>query len=117
MAHPEAQRAEGFLMKVMQKIHKGDLVFILKGKDQGKKGKVLQLSTQRAVVEGLNLVKKCKRRTQQDQQGGIVSIESPINISNLMLVCPHCHRPSRIGFQIGKDGEKSRICKSCKGVI
>jgi large subunit ribosomal protein L24 len=103
----------------MQKIRKGDIVQAVKGKDRGKKGKVVQVFTEnaRALVEGVNLAKKHKRQTRQDQQGGIVSIEMPIALSNIMLVCKHCDRPTRVGFSVSKEGAKSRLCKSCKEII
>ncbi len=103
----------------MQKIRKGDIIQAVKGKDKGKKGKVIQVFSGRgrALVEGINLAKKHKRQTRQDQQGGIVSIEMPIALGNIMLVCKHCDRPTRVGFSILKDGTKSRVCKACKEVI
>ncbi|MBP7836155.1 MAG: 50S ribosomal protein L24 [Candidatus Omnitrophica bacterium] len=103
----------------MQKIRKGDIVQAVKGKDNGKKGKVIQVLTEKgkALVEGINLAKKHKRQTRQDQKGGIVSIEMPIALANIMLVCKHCDRPSRVGFSTLKDGTKTRICKSCKEAI
>ncbi len=103
----------------MQKIKKGDTIQAIKGKDKGKKGKVLSVSleTGRALVEGINLAKKHKRQSSQDQKGGIISIEMPISISNIALVCKSCNRPARVGFSILKDGTKSRICKSCKEAI
>jgi len=103
----------------MLKIRKGDTVQVIKGKDRGKKGKVISLLNQnrRAIVEAINLVKKHKRQTRQDQQGGIVSIEAPIAIANLMFFCKSCNRPVRLGFSALKDKTKSRFCKSCKEVI
>lgn len=103
----------------MLKIRKGDTIQVVKGKDAGKKGKVLQLlhENARALVEGVNLVKKHKRATRQDQKGGIVSIEAPLSISNIMLLCKHCGRPARVGFKKLNDGIKSRFCKACKEVI
>ncbi|MDI6758063.1 MAG: 50S ribosomal protein L24 [Candidatus Omnitrophota bacterium] len=103
----------------MLKIRKGDLVQVIKGKDRGKSGKVLRtlLSDRRVIVEGVNLVKKHKRQTRQDQKGGIVSIESPISIANLMFFCKRCNKPVRLGFMISKDNTKSRICKSCKETV
>ena len=102
----------------MLKIKKGDIVQVTKGDDSGKKGKVLRVLLKegrgRAVVEGINLVKKHKRRTQQDQQGGVVSIEAPVNVANIMVLCKHCNRPARVGISVLKDGTKSRICKACK---
>lgn len=103
----------------MLKIRKDDTVQVIKGRDRGKKGKILQVyfKENRCLVEGINLVKKHKRQTRQDQQGGIVSIESPISISNLMFFCKHCNHPARVGFSTAKDGTKSRVCKSCKETI
>lgn len=103
----------------MHKIRRDDIVQVIKGNDRGKRGKVLKITPQgnRAIVEGVNLVKKHRRKTREDQQGGIVSIESSISISNLMLFCKHCNRPNRTGFTVLKDGTKARICKSCKETI
>lgn len=100
----------------MFKIILGDTVQVIKGKDRGKKGKILQILPERtkALVEGINLVKKHKRKTREDQQGGIVSIEAKISIANLMLFCKHCNRPARIGITLLKDGTKTRFCKRCK---
>lgn len=103
----------------MQKIRKDDIVLVTKGKDKGKKGKVIKVigETKRALVEGVNTVKKHKRQTRQDQQGGIVSIELPISVSNLAIFCKHCERGVKVGFSNLKDGTKARLCKSCKEVI
>jgi large subunit ribosomal protein L24 len=103
----------------MQKIKKNDIVQVIKGKDKGKQGKVISVLAggSRALVEGLNLAKKHKRQSRQDQKGGIVSIEMPMSISNLMLFCKHCSKPSRVGITILKDGTKTRICKSCKAAL
>ena len=101
------------------KIKKSDTVLIISGKYRGKKGKVLKILPQRkrAIIEGVNLVKKHKRQARQDQQGGIISVEASISISNLMFFCKRCNRPVRLGFVVLKDGTKSRICKSCKEVV
>ncbi len=103
----------------MSKIRKGDIVQVIKGKDRDKKGKVLEIfsTDKKALVEGINLVKKHKRQTRQDQQAGIVSIEAPISISNLMLLCKSCNSPVRVEFKLLADGTKQRVCKACKGVI
>ena len=103
----------------MLKLKKGDTVQAIKGKDRGKKGKILKIvsANGRALVEGINMVKKHKRRTQTDQKGGVVAFETPISISNLAFVCGHCNRAVRLGFMILKDGTKSRVCKSCNEVI
>jgi large subunit ribosomal protein L24 len=101
------------------KIRKGDIVEVGSGDDQGKKGKVLKVfpKVRRAIVEGINLVKKHKRRTQQDQQGGVVSIEMPLDISNLLLFCKACNRGVKTGFNTLKDGTKVRFCRACKETL
>ena len=103
----------------MQKIKKNDIVQITKGKDKGKQAKVISIVKEgsRAIVEGLNLFKKHKRQSRQDQKGGIISIEMPVSISNLMIFCKHCSKPSRVGAMILKDGTKSRFCKACKEAL
>ena len=103
----------------MQKIKKNDIVVITKGKDKGKQGKVIDLieDGKRAIVEGLNLSKKHKRQSRQDQKGGIITIEMPVSIANLMVFCKHCSKPSRMGTLISADGTKSRVCKACKEVL
>jgi large subunit ribosomal protein L24 len=103
----------------MQKIKKNDIVQITKGKDKGKQGKVIDIieDGKRAIIEGLNLAKKHKRQTRQDQKGGIVTIEMPMSVSNLMLFCKHCSKPSRVGITVLKDGTKTRFCKSCKEAL
>ena len=103
----------------MLKLRKNDSVEVLKGRDAGKKGKILKvfLAEKKAIVEGINLVKKHKRRTRDDQAGGVVQLEAPISISNLMLFCKHCDRPVRSRVNVQKDGTKTRICAKCKEVL
>jgi large subunit ribosomal protein L24 len=103
----------------MLKVKKGDTVVVLKGKDRGKKAKVLNifLAKRKALVEGINLAKKHKRATRQDQKGGIVSIEAPIALANIMVFCKDCNKPARVGFVLNKDNTKSRVCKKCKGAL
>jgi len=103
----------------MQKIKKNDIVQITKGKDKGKQGKIISIVKEGscALVEGLNLFKKHKRQSRQDQKGGIISIEMPVSVSNLMIFCKHCSKPSRVGIMTLKDGTKSRFCKNCKEAL
>lgn len=103
----------------MNKIKKNDVVYVLSGRDSGKTGKVFRVlpKSGRALVEGINYVKKHARKTRQDQQGGIVQKESSIHMSNLALYCKTCKKPSRIGMNTLTDGTKSRFCKRCKEVI
>ncbi len=103
----------------MAKIKKNDTVKILTGRDKDKTGKVLFVwpDKDRALVQGINFVKKHQRKTREDQQGGIVQKESPINVSNLMLVCQKCSKPTRVNFSTLSDGTKVRLCKKCKELI
>jgi len=102
----------------MARIKKGDTVTVQGGKDRGKTGKVLQVwpHKARALVERLNLRKNFERRTQQTPEGGVVEREAAIALSQLALVCPRCHKPSRVGWSV--DGQqKQRVCHRCKTVI
>ena len=103
----------------MAKIKKNDTVKILIGKDRGKTGKVLTVfpDSGKALVQGLHMVKKHTRKTKDDQQGGIIQKEAPIDISNLMIVCQKCGKAARIGFSVLSDGTKARICNKCKELI
>ena len=103
----------------MLRIRKDDQVMIIAGKDKGKTGKVLRVLTedQRVVVESINLVKKAKRRTQKDQQGGFVDLEAPIHLSNVMLMDKKTNQPARFKISILKDETKVRISKESGEVI
>jgi large subunit ribosomal protein L24 len=96
------------------------MVKVLAGRDRGKTGKVLKVFPvkNRILVEGINFVKKHTRQTKQEQKGGIIQKEIPITVSNLMLVCKHCNKPTRIKMKILKDGaSKARMCAKCNEVI
>ncbi len=97
----------------MKKIKKNDTVLIISGNDRGKQGKVLKVfpATNKIIVEGVSFVKKHQRPTQQLPQGGIMSIEAPIHVSNVKLVAPKSGVATRVGFKILKDGTKVRVCK------
>jgi len=101
------------------KIRKNDTVFVIAGKDKGKKGKVrfAYPKKNRVLVEGVNFVRKHSRARAQVRQAGIIDLEVPVHISNVMLLCQKCNRPTRIGFTFLEDGRKVRICRSCKEVI
>lgn len=103
----------------MTKLKKNDTVMVITGKDKGKTGKVLRIIPQkeRAIVEGLNFIKKHARKTREDQAGGIIQKERPIRFSNLMLYCTRCSRPTRIGIDTLKDGSKTRKCKKCGEIV
>lgn len=97
----------------MKKIAKSDSVLILSGKYKGRTGKVLKVFPEkgRAVVEGVNFIKRHTKPTQELPQGGIVEKEAPLNVSNLKVICPKCNRPTRIGVKILEDKSKVRYCK------
>ncbi|WP_042432887.1 50S ribosomal protein L24 [Senegalimassilia anaerobia] len=96
-------------------IKKGDTVRVLSGKDKGKEGQVVCSlpSKQRVVVEKVNMVKKAMRPTQQNPQGGIMSVEAPIHVSNVMVICPECKQPTRVSHRVNEAGKKVRVCKKC----
>jgi len=97
-------------------IKKNDTVYVLSGKDSGKTGKVLKvfLGKSKAIVEGINFIQKHTRpNPQRNVKGGILPKESPVNISNLMVVCKNCNKRTRIGTSVAVDGKKTRVCKKC----
>ena len=101
----------------MAKMHvkKGDKVVVLSGKDKGKQGQILRAmpSEGKVIVEGVAIVKKAVRPNAQHQQGGIIEQEAAIDASNVMVVCPKCGKPSRMGHDVDDKGKKVRVCKKC----
>lgn len=100
-------------------LKKDDKVKIIAGKDNGKIGKVLKVDRkkQRVLVENANIIKRHTRPTAQNRQGGIIESESPLHISNVMLLCNKCIKPTRIKVQILDDGKKVRMCRKCNEQI
>ncbi|MDD3853492.1 MAG: 50S ribosomal protein L24, partial [Syntrophomonadaceae bacterium] len=92
-------------------IKKGDIVYVIAGKDAGKKGKILRVlpRADKVVVEGINRVKKHQKPSRSLPQGGILQIESPLNASNVMLLCGKCNRPTRIAYKVLSNDEKVRV--------
>lgn len=101
------------------KIKKGDKVAVLAGKDKGKEGKVQQASHRegKIIVEGVNKVKKHLRPKRSGEKGQIVSLEFPIQASNVILICPKCGKRVRVGYKRLEKGGKHRVCKKCKAEI
>ena len=102
------------------RIRKNDKVQILTGKDKGKVGKILRIykKKDRVLVEKINMVKRhTKGNPYAGQAGGIVEKEAPLHISNVMLVCDACAKPTRVGYKTGEDGEKVRYCQKCNQII
>lgn len=106
----------------MGKLHvkKGDMVYVLSGKQGGHKGKVLDVdpSGRKVIVEGVNIVTKhVKPRPNKGFQGGLVHQEAPIYADKVMLICPKCGVPTKVGKKVFEDGGKARVCKKCGEVI
>lgn len=102
------------------KIHKGDMIKIMVGRDAGKTGKILRADSKAntVVVEGLNVLKHHSRPKKQGEKGQIVAIPASLNISKVMLVCPSCKQATRVGYRFEKNGEiKARFCKKCNSAI
>lgn len=100
------------------KIKKDDKVKVIAGKDLGKEGKVLRVLREegKIVVEKINIVKKHTRPKKEGEKGQRVEVPAPMNVSNVMLVCPQCSKPTRIGYKV-HEGTKTRVCKKCKKEI
>ncbi len=102
------------------KVKKNDQVVVLTGRDRGAKGKVLRVQPGpgTAIVERINLVKKHTRPNPQRQiQGGVLEREAPIKLSKLMVICPECGKPTRLGRRRLEDGRGVRVCKKCDATL
>ncbi len=100
------------------RIKKGDKIQVISGKDNGKQGKVIDVfpSDNKVAVEKINIIKKHLRPKKQGEKGEIVEIAVPMNVSNVILVCPKCSKLTRIEYKINKK-EKNRVCKKCSELI
>jgi len=100
------------------KLKVNDKVKITKGKDNGKEGKVIQVfvADKKVVVEGANVIKKTMRARKSGEKGQVIELSAPLAISNVMLICPKCAKPTRVSMKVdGKD--KKRACRHCEGII
>ena len=101
------------------KIKKDDNVLVVAGKDKGKKGKVrfaYPLKNQ-VIIEGINFIKKHSKARGAVKQAGIIDLEAPVHVSNVMLLCDKCNKPSRIGYKKLDDGRRVRFCRTCNEVL
>ena len=100
------------------KIKKDDKVVVVSGKDKGKQGKILVAEPKagKVIVEGVNVATKHQKPQGQNQEGGIIKVETPIYASKVQLVCPKCGKATRVGFKLA-DGKKVRVCKKCGAEI
>lgn len=103
----------------MKSIKKGDTVKVISGKDRGKTGKVLRVfpADNKIIVENINIKKKRQRPKKQGEKGQTVQVASPFDISNVMLVCPSCKKPTRKAVLLRQDGSRVRSCKKCKAEL
>lgn len=101
------------------RLHADDNVLVIKGRDRGKQGRIQKVfhADDKVLVDGVNIVLRHTKPTGKVRQGGIIQKELPIQASNVVLVCLHCSRPTRIGTRVLADGTKARICKKCQEVI
>ncbi|MFH1381894.1 MAG: 50S ribosomal protein L24 [Chloroflexota bacterium] len=101
------------------KIRKNDTVLVIAGKDRGKKGKVrfAYPKKQQLLVVGINFIKKHTRAVRQVRQAGIIEREAPIDVSDVMLLCNKCNKPTTIGFRFLAEDKKVRVCQVCHEVI
>ncbi len=97
------------------RLRKNDTVKVVAGREKGKTGRVIRIdrAKMRAVVEGLNMVKKAVKQKKQNQKAGITSVEAPLPLGKLMIVCKKCG-PTRIGYLVSDAGKK-RVCRKCGG--
>ena len=100
------------------KIRKDDKVVVLSGRDKGKEGKVLSADPKngKVIVEGVRVASRHQKPRKQGEEGGIIRRETPIYASKVMLVCPKCGKPTRVGHTV-VDGKKVRACKKCGAAI
>jgi large subunit ribosomal protein L24 len=106
----------------MQRIKKGDTVEVIAGKDLGERGQVVRvlLKENRVIVGGVNVVKRHQKARQAGNQtvpAQIVEKDAPLDMSNVMLVCPSCDKRTRVGYRLREDGHKVRVCKKCNADI
>ena len=94
-------------------IRKNDIVKVISGKEKGKVGRVLKVDREkgRITVEKVNMVKRHAKPGKKNPQGGIIEREAPVDVSNVMLVCPACGQPTRVGYRVLDDGGKVRVCR------
>jgi large subunit ribosomal protein L24 len=100
-------------------IKKNDTVLVISGGEKGKKGRVISVYPlkDKLLIERINKIKRHMKPSKKYTQGGIIEKEAPLHISKVMLLCPKCGKPTRIGNTVLSDGKKARTCKKCREVI
>ncbi len=102
----------------MRKIRSGDEVLVTSGRNKGQRGvvRINLIRRDRVVIEGVNIVKKHIKRGRA-RQAGIVEVEAALHVSNVLLICPACSQPTRVGVRTGANGKNERYCKKCEGTV
>lgn len=97
------------------KLKKGDTIIVTVGRDAGRKGKVEKVmpKSQQVIVAGVNVYKRHMKRRDEKNPGGIIDLVKPIEMGKIALHCPHCNKPTRVGFVVAKNGDKTRVCRKC----
>lgn len=100
------------------KIHRGDTVLIISGKDKGRRGKIIEALPKeaRVIIENINLRKKHIRPKKSGEKGQIVELPGPLNVSDVKIICPKCNKAVRVGYRI-EGRKKFRVCKKCSQEI
>ena len=101
------------------RIHKGDTVRVMTGKNKGRTAEVVRAIPEknRVIVEGVNVAKRHAKPTRATQQGGVIDKFMPVHVSTVALVCKSCDQPTRVGYRFEDDGDKVRFCKKCGSVL
>ena len=101
------------------KLKKGDTVLVISGKDKGKKGKIITTyaETGKVVVEGVNIATVHQKPKKMGDNGGIVTREAALAACKVMVVCPKCHKATRVKTEVSASGEKARVCKACGATL
>lgn len=107
------------MAQVKFRIRRNDIVKVIRGRDRGKVGKVIRVmpDKQKIIVEKVNIVKRHVKPSNVNPQGGIIEKETPVFITNVMIMCDKCNRAVRVGYRKTEAGEKFRFCKSCDEII
>ena len=107
------------MAKPQLSIKRNDTIVVIAGKEKGKRGKVLVVlpEKRRVIVERVNFIKRHQRPTQKVKQGGIIEREGSLHVSNVMLVCGKCGKPTRTGVQTLADGRRARVCRKCGEIV
>mgnify|MGYP001162775245 FL=1 len=101
------------------KVRKSDQVVVTRGRDRGQRGEITEVlpKVRKVIVEGVNVRKRHTKPRAPGQPSGIIEFNAPFAVSNVMLICPKCDRPTRVGITVLADGGKARTCKHCGEVI